>query len=82
MPQKSMTALSLWQLVVGESKRIALVCGGTTDTAGQRLVDIGFREGQQITCVLQSGFRAIHVYEVRGATHSSHQQSANFVRIC
>ena len=76
-----MTTLSLWQLAVGESREIASVCSEAADDAVQRLVDIGFREGQQVTCVMQPGFGAPRVYAVGGATYSLDKQTANFVRI-
>ena len=40
----------------------------TADDAVQRLIDIGFREGQRVSCVMQPGFGAPRVYAVGGAT--------------
>ena len=76
-----MPSLSLWELPVGNSRQIVSVCGDTADDAVQRLIDIGFREGQQVTCVTQPGFGAPRVYAVGGATYSLYEQTANFVRI-
>lgn len=76
-----MTTLSLWQLAVGESREIASVRSDAAEVAVQRLVDIGFREGQQVTCVMQPGFGAPRVYAVGGATYSLDKQTANFVRV-
>ena len=76
-----MTTVSLWQLAVGESGEIAAVRGDTADNAVQRLVDIGFRQGQRVTCVMRPGFGAPRVYAVGGATYSLDKQTANFVRI-
>ena len=81
MSKQSMTTLSLWQLAVGESREIASVRSDAAEVAVQRLVDIGFREGQQVTCVMQPGFGAPRVYAVGGATYSLDKQTANFVRV-
>ena len=53
----------------------------TADDAVQRLIDIGFREGQRVSCVMQPGFGAQRVCAVDGATYSLDKQTANFVRI-
>ena len=71
----------LWELAAGESREIVSVGGDTADDAVQRLIDIGFREGQQVTCVMQPGFGAPRVYAVGGATYSLDKQTANIVRI-
>ena len=81
MSSKSIPSLSLWELSVGNSRQIVSVCGDTADDAVQRLIDIGFREGQQVTCVMQPGFGAPRVYAVGGATYSLDERTANFVRI-
>ena len=71
----------LWELAAGDSREIVSVGGDTADDAVQRLIDIGFREGQKVTCVMQPGFGAPRVYAVGGATYSLDKQTANFVRI-
>ena len=76
-----MASLPLWQLAVGESREIVSVRGEAADVAVQRLIDIGFREGQRVTCVMQPGFGAPRVYAVGGATYSLDKQTANFVSI-
>jgi Fe2+ transport system protein FeoA len=76
-----MPSLSLWELAVGDSKEIVSVRGDTADDAVQRLIDIGFREGQRVSCVMQPGFGAPRVYAVGGATYSLDKQTAHFVRI-
>ena len=76
-----MAILSLWQLAVGECREIVSVRGDTSDVAVRRLVDIGFREGQQVTCVMQPGFGAPRVYAVGGATYSLDRQTASFVMV-
>ena len=81
MSSKSMPSLSLWELAVGDSKEIVSVRGDTADQAVQRLIDIGFREGQRVSCVMQPGFGAPRVYAVGGATYSLDKQTAHFVRI-
>ena len=81
MSSKSMPSLSLWELAVGGSREIVSVGGDTADDAVQRLIDIGFREGQRVSCVMQPGFGAPRVYAVGGATYSLDKQTANFVRI-
>ncbi|MGB0323106.1 MAG: hypothetical protein ACPGAL_01450 [Luminiphilus sp.] len=45
------------------------------------MIDIGFREGQRVSCVMQPGFGAPRVYAVGGAIYSLDKQTANFVRI-
>ena len=74
-----MPSLSLWELAVGDSRDIVSICSDTADGAVQRLIDIGFREGQRVSCVTQPGFGAPRVYAVGGATLD--KQTANFVRI-
>ena len=81
MSSKSMPSLSLWELAVGDSREIVSVGGDTADDAVQRLIDIGFREGQKVTCVMQPGFGAPRVYAIGGATYSLDKQTANIVRI-
>lgn len=76
-----MATLSLWQLAVGESREIVSVRGDTSGVAVQRLVDIGFREGQRVTCIMQPGFGAPRVYAVGGATYSLDRQTASFVMV-
>ena len=57
------------------------VRSANADDAVQRLIDIGFREGQRVSCVMQPCFGAPRVYAVGGATYSLDKQTANFVRI-
>ena len=76
-----MPSLSLWELAVGDSSDIVSVRSANADDAVQRLIDIGFREGQQVTCVMQPGFGAPRVYAIGGATYSLDKQTANIVRI-
>ena len=76
-----MPSLSLWELAVGDSSKIVSVRSANADDVVQRLIDIGFREGQQVTCVMQPGFGAPRVYAIGGATYSLDKQTANFVRI-
>ena len=76
-----MPSHSLWELAAGDSSEIVSVGGDTADDAVQRLIDIGFREGQQVTCVMQPGFGAPRVYAIGGATYSLDKQTANIVRI-
>ena len=51
-----MPSLSLWELAVGDSRNIVSIRSDTADDAVQRLIDIGFREGQRVSCVMQPGF--------------------------
>jgi Fe2+ transport system protein FeoA len=76
-----MSSHPLWELAAGDSREIVSVGGDTADDAVQRLIDIGFREGQQVTCVMQPGFGAPRVYAVGSATYSLDKQTANIVRI-
>jgi Fe2+ transport system protein FeoA len=76
-----MSSHPLWELAAGDSREIVSVGGDTADDAVQRLIDIGFREGQQVTCVMQPGFGAPRVYAIGGATYSLDKQTANIVRI-
>jgi Fe2+ transport system protein FeoA len=76
-----MPSHSLWELAAGDSSEIVSVGGDTADDAVQRLIDIGFREGQRVSCVMQPGFGAPRVYAVGGATYSLDKQTANIVRI-
>ena len=76
-----MTSLSLWELAVGDSTEIVSVRGDTAEDTVQRLIDIGFREGQQVTCVMHPSFGAPRVYAVGGASYSLDKKTAHFVRI-
>ena len=76
-----MPSLSLWVLAVGDSRDIVSIRSDTADDAVQRLIDIGFREGQRVSCVMHSGFGAPRVHAVGGATYTLDKQTANFVRI-
>ena len=70
---------SLWELPAGES---AIITGinGELDAATQRLMDIGFREGQRVSCVLTPGFGAPRVFAVGGATYSLDRRTAERVK--
>lgn len=74
----SSTQLSLWALPAGGS---AVISGikGDMDAATQRLMDIGFREGQRVTCLLTPGFGAPRVFIVGGATYSLDRTTAERV---
>ncbi len=76
-----MPSLSLWELAVGDSRDIVSIRSDTADDAVQRLIDIGFREGQRVSCVMQPGFGAPRMDAVGGATYSLDKRTANFVRI-
>ena len=76
-----MTSLSLWELAVGDLREIVSVRSDTADDAVQRLVDIGFRRGQQVSCVMRPGFGASRVCAVGGATYGFDERTANFVRV-
>ena len=76
-----MPSPSLWELAVGDSRDIVSIRSDTADDAIQRLIDIGSREGQRTSCVMQPGFGAPRVYAVGGATCSLDKQTANFVGI-
>ena len=81
MSSKSPPSHPLWELAAGDSREIVSVGGDTADDAVQRLIDIGFRDGQRVSCVMQPGFGAPRVYAVGGATYSLDKQTANIVRI-
>ncbi len=74
----STNATSIWALSAGESAVIAGVYDA--DSATQRLIDIGFREGQRVTCLLTPGFGAPHVFIVGGATYSLDRATAERVK--
>ena len=76
-----MSSLSLWELAVDDSRDIVSIRSDTADDAVQRLIDIGFREGQRVSCVMQPGFGAPRMDAVGGATYSLDKRTANFVRI-
>lgn len=70
---------SLWALAAGESAVIAGIAsidGHATDAISQRLIDIGFREGQNVMCLLKPGFGAPRVFAVGGATYSLDRATA------
>lgn len=79
MTAQSTFSRPLWQLAVGESSQITAIEANTLGNAAQRLIDIGFREGQRVTCLMRLGFGAPHVYAVGGATYSLDQRTANVV---
>jgi Fe2+ transport system protein FeoA len=70
---------SLWDLPAGGFALIAGINGGI-DAATQRLIDIGFREGQRVTCLLTPGFGAPRVFAVGGATYSLNRAIAERVQ--
>ncbi|MEL0151901.1 MAG: FeoA family protein [Halieaceae bacterium] len=70
---------SLWDLPAGGTALIAGINGGI-DAATQRLIDIGFREGQRVTCLLTPGFGAPRVFAVGGATYSLNRAIAERVQ--
>lgn len=70
---------SLWDLPAGGTALIAGINGGI-DAATQRLIDIGFREGQRVTCLLTPGFGAPRVFAVGGATYSLNRAIAKRVQ--
>ncbi len=71
---------SLWTMSAGESALIASLEGEKVDAATRRLMDIGFREGQQVTCLLIPGFGAPRVFAVGGATYSLDRSAAERVK--
>lgn len=70
---------SLWELPAGESAIIAGI-NGELDAPSQRLMDIGFRKGQRVTCLLTPGFGAPRVFVVGGATYSLDRTIAERVK--
>lgn len=76
IPTQPSASTSLWCLAVGESREIVSIEGAKADSAALRLVDIGFRKGQRVTCLMRPGFGAPRVYAVGGATYSLDQQTA------
>ena len=79
MTAQSTVSRLLWQLAVGESSQITVIKANTLGSAAQRLIDIGFREGQRVTCLMRPGFGAPRVYAVGGATYSLDQRTASVV---
>lgn len=74
---------SLWALAAGDSAVIAGIVsidGHATDATSQRLIDIGFREGQSVICLLKSGFGAPRVFAVGGATYSLDRATAERIK--
>lgn len=72
---------SLWVLSAGDSAIIQGVCGREIDAASQRLMDLGFRAGQRVTCLLIPGFGAPRVYVVGGATYSLDRATATRITL-
>ncbi len=71
---------SLWALAAGDSAVIASIDGHATDATSQRLIDIGFREGQSVMCLLKPGFGAPRVFAVGGATYSLDRATAERIK--
>ena len=74
---------SLWALAAGDSAVIAGIAsidGHATDAISQRLIDIGFREGQNVMCLLKPGFGAPRVFAVGGATYSLDRATAERIK--
>ena len=71
--------MSLWSLSVGASARVSSVTGGAGNVAAQRLIDIGFRKGQPVSCLLQPGFGAPRVFALGNATYSLDKETADIV---
>lgn len=73
---------SLWSLSSGESAVIHDFDGSEVDAATRRLMDIGFRAGQRVTCLMTPGFGAPRVYAVGGATYSLDRATAERIQTC
>lgn len=73
---------SLWALSAGDSAVIHSIGSDEIDATTQRLMDIGFREGQRVTCLLTPGFGAPHVFAVGGATYSLDRLTAERIKMC
>ena len=71
--------MSLWSLSVGSSACVSSVNDCTGNVAAQRLVDIGFRKGQPVRCLLQPGFGAPRVFVLGNATYSLDKDTADLV---
>jgi Fe2+ transport system protein FeoA len=71
---------SLWSLSSGESAVIHDFGSSEIDVATRRLMDIGFRAGQRVTCLMTPGFGAPRVYAVGGATYSLDRATAERIR--
>jgi Fe2+ transport system protein FeoA len=71
--------MSLWSLSVGASASVSSVIGGTHNVAAQRLIDIGFRKGQSVSCLLQPGFGAPRVFALGNAIYSLDKETADLV---
>ena len=71
--------MSLWSLSVGASASVSSVIGGTDNVAAQRLIDIGFRKGQSVSCLLQPGFGAPRVFALGNAIYSLDKETADLV---
>jgi Fe2+ transport system protein FeoA len=73
---------SLWSLSSGESAVIHHFDSSEIDAATRRLMDIGFRAGQRVTCLMTPGFGAPRVYAVGGATYSLDRATAERIQTC
>lgn len=73
---------SLWALSAGDSAVIHGISSDEIDVTTQRLMDIGFREGQRVTCLLTPGFGAPRVFAVGGATYSLDRLTAERIKMC
>ena len=71
--------MSLWSLSVGASASVSSVASDTGNLAAQRLIDIGFRKGQTVSCLLQPGFGAPRVFALGNATYSLDKETADLV---
>jgi Fe2+ transport system protein FeoA len=71
---------SLWALAAGDSAVIAGIDSQSTDATSQRLMDIGFREGRSVRCLLKPGFGAPRVFAVGGATYSLDRATAERIK--
>ena len=71
---------SLSSLYSGESAVIYDFDSSEIDEATRRLMDIGFRAGQRVTCLMTPGFGAPRVYAVGGATYSLDRATAERIQ--
>ena len=71
--------MSLWSLSVGASASVSSVASDSGNLAAQRLIDIGFRKGQTVSCLLQPGFGAPRVFALGNATYSLDKDTADLV---
>lgn len=72
---------SLWQLIQGEKCTISEFDQTILEDYQQRLSDLGFAPGEEVTCILSPKLGAPKLYQVNQACYSLDNKIAQLVKV-